>query len=226
MCQNSATDTAKAGYQQCGVGANAWSVYGIPPTTTGSYSVTETQNIGTAVMMGGEFEINWKAHERVDLNFGITRLVAYMSDYNSLFGTMNASIVNSGALSPLALHTQLPNTQPLTITAGGKLDFGDFVPGLTFNWQLKSWPTYYSSTQQLDGTTNVNGQLVTGHQAFSAATIGDVALTYQAMKQVTFNLSVQNIGNKYYIGTPTTNAGTSPYLAMPFNVMGGINVNW
>jgi len=226
MCQNGSNGKAANGYQQCGVGSNAWSVYGIPQTT-GSYSVGQNQNVGTAVMMGGEFEVNWKAHERIDLNFGITRLVSYMSGYNQLFGALNASIVNAGGLSPLALHTQLPNTQPLTITAGGKVDFVDWVPGLTFNWILKSWPTFYNSTQQLNGCQTINGTLVCGQQQLSAATTGDVMLNYQATKEIGINVSVQNIGNKYYLAAaPGTSSSSAPSLGMPFNVMGGINVNW
>ena len=217
---NRATVCGSAGLQSCSSVLAGQGISGI----TGVTSVAQNLNEGNAVMIGGEASIEFKPVESVNLNFGITRVVAYLNGFNAAFAKLNAAAAANGTPIDVLGH-QLGYVQPLTITAGGSWDMKEFVPGLAFNWLIKSWPTYYSNTlQQHYGSAQYNPQNITSK--LGAATIGDLSVSYQATKLIGLSLSVQNIGNKYYIATPSSSTTTIPTLGMPFNMMGGINLSF
>lgn len=196
---------------------------------TGVNSVTQRFNAGQAMFVGAESSIEWATTKDIDLNFGITFVSAYLSSFNSSFAAAN-NLASSGASGvPIdVLHQQLGNVQPMVITAGGKWRMDDYVEGLSLNWLLKSWGTYYSSTvHQETGNPSNNPNNVSN--AISAATVADLGVTYKANKQVELSLMAQNIGNKSYLSpwsNPNVSPTTIPTLGMPFNLMGGVKIDF
>ena len=151
------TGGGSAGLQSCSSVLAGQGISGI----TGVTSVAQNLNEGNAVMIGGEASIEFKPMEPVNLNFGITRVVAYLNGFNAAFAKLNAVATANGTPIDVLGH-QLGYVQPLTITAGGSWDMKDFVPGLAFNWLIKSWPTYHSNTlQQNYGSALYNPQNIT-----------------------------------------------------------------
>ena len=125
----------------------------------------------------------------------------------------------------------MPYVQPWTFTQAGDWNLSDlFLDGFTFNYVIKAWPTYYSSTlHQNYGANGVGtGQGNTNNVStqVAGALTGDIAFRYKAFKQVDFSLSIQNIGNRYYVMSPGSSTTSTPTLAMPFNVMGGVRIDW
>ena len=190
--------------------------------------VSQNINVGNATMYGWEGSINYAPVESLKLNFGITMLNTYLNGLSPQANSLNnQSLASSSHSAIIAMNKQLPYVMPWTITQAGDWNLSDLLlDGLTFNYVIKAWPAYYSSTiqQQYGSTANYNSNN-SSTQATGAVT-GDIAFNYKAFKQVDFNLSVQNIGDRYYVQGPGSSSSTVPTLAMPFNVMGGVRVNW
>ena len=169
--------------------------------------------------------------ESLKLNFGITMLNTYLTGFSPQLQALNNASVANGKNQLQYLNKQLPYVQPWTLTHAGDWNLSDILlDGLTFNYVIKAWPSYYSSTiQQQYGANGVGtGQGNSGNVSsqVTGALTGDIAFNYKAFKQVDFNLSVQNIGDRYYIMSPGSQSSSIPTLAMPFNVMGGVRINW
>ena len=179
---------------------------------SGLLTITNNQNIGSAVIEGGEASIEWQALETLNLNFGIIRTIGYLSSFSPDFAALNASVVAQGNTPLQVGHKQLPFVQPWTINAGGTWLI---LPNLQFTFVIRSWPVYYSDTQHLVG------------QRLSAATTADVSLNYQMSKRVSLYFTAQNLSDKRYLATNYgTSTATLPTLGMPLNVMGGINLSF
>jgi len=199
---------------------------------SGTYtSASQNLNVGNATMFGWEGSINYSPMESLKLNFGITMLNTYLTGFSPQLQALNNASVANGKNQLQYLNKQLPYVQPWTLTHAGDWNLSDILlDGLTFNYVIKAWPSYYSSTiQQQYGTNGVGtGQGNSGNVSsqVTGALTGDIAFNYKAFKQVDFNLSVQNIGDRYYIMSPGSQSSSMPTLAMPFNVMGGVRINW
>lgn len=196
---------------------------------TGVSSVTQRFNAGQAMFVGAESSIEWAATKDIDLNFGITFVSAYLSSFNSTFASVNNQAASGASGVPIdILHQQLGNVQPMVITAGGEWRVDDYVEGLTLNWLLKSWGTYYGSTvHQTSGNPTNNPNNVSN--AISAATIVDLGVKYKASKQVELSMMAQNIGNKYYLApwqTASPTPTTIPALGLPFDLMGAVKIDF
>jgi outer membrane receptor protein involved in Fe transport len=179
---------------------------------SGLTTLTNNQNIGSAIFEGGEASIEWQALETLNLNFGIIRTIAHLTSFSSDFTALNNAVIAQGNTPLQEKHKQLPFVQPWTINAGGTWFI---LPNLQFNFVIRSWPVYYSDTQHLVG------------QRLSAATTADISVNYQMSKKLNVFFTAQNLSDKRYL---STNYGTStttlPTLAMPLNVMGGINLSF
>jgi len=195
---------------------------------TGISSVSQNINVGNAVMYGWEGSINFNPIESMKLNFGITMLNTYLNGLSPQAQALNNASLNGSSHSQLvAMNKQLAYVQPWTLTQAGDWNLSDLLlDGLTFNYVVKAWPAYYSSTiqQQYGSTANYNTN--NGSTQVTGALTGDIAFNYKAFKQVDFNLTVQNIGDRYYVMAPGSSSSTVPTLAMPFNVMGGVRITW
>jgi outer membrane receptor protein involved in Fe transport len=195
-------------------------------------SATQNLNAGNATIFGGEFSTIYTPVKNIDLNFGIARVNAFLTSLNGQTQQLNAnSLKQSGSLL-IATHSQMPSVQPLVFTGGGNYNMSeDILQGLSINWLLKAWPTYWSSTLEQQygvlgtkGTSNYNpGNSST---KISAAAVGDVGMTYQAFPQVKFNLMAQNIGGRYYYAGAVGSTSSTGTIGMPFNVMGGVTITW
>ena len=150
--------------------------------TNGTYtSVSQNMNVGNATMYGWEGSINFTPTESLRLNFGITMLDTYLNGFSQQLNTLNAQATAAGKNQLQYLNKQLPYVQPWTLTQAGDWNLSDILlDGLTFNYVIKAWPAYYSSTiQQQSGSNGVgtgqgNASTNVSSQVTGALT-GDIA---------------------------------------------------
>ena len=228
--QSCGTTVGKGADGGCGAAAAGigWGAYANAVGSSNVAGVNQNQNVGNATTMGWEGSIRWKALDSLTLDFGITQTEAYLNGLSPTANALNNAALAGGSQTPLVmLNKQLPYVQPWTLTQAGNWNLSDLVlEGLKFNYIIKAWPAYYSSfLQQQYGSTGNYNTGGANSTAVTGALTGDIGLSYHAFKQVQFSLNVQNVGNRYYLQTPSS--GSTPgQLAMPFNVMAGVRINW
>ena len=198
--------------------------YATAQGATGVSGVNQNQNVGNATMMGWEGVIRWKPMDSLNLNFGITQVEAYLNGLNPYINGLNHG---SPSGTPVVVtNKQLPYVMPWTITQTADWNLSDLLlDGLNFNYVIKAWPAYYSSTlqQQYGNTANWNSS--NNSTTVTGALTADLGISYQAFKQVNFTLTAQNVGNRYYMQSPSSNSSPGT-LGMPFNLMGGVRITW
>jgi outer membrane receptor protein involved in Fe transport len=173
-------------------------------------SLRQYVNAGNATLKGGELLGSWDVIESLSLNGGVTVTDAYLTSSN--YTTASAGVV------PDPVRQQLGQIPRWMITAGAGWKP---LTGLQLNLTMRSLPAFWNNTSH----TQLN----------SAATVFDLGGSYDIMGNLQVYLVGQNIlGRTYYdqgLGYTTTNGttvsgSTVPALGMPFNLTGGIRVNF
>lgn len=173
--------------------------------------ISQNQNIGSAVMEGGEAFVEWQALDTLKLNASVVRTIAFADSFNSTFTRLNTGT------TPLMLSSkQLPDVPYLVLTLGGEWKI---LPNLDFGWSIKSWPSYWSSTLQ-----NYNATYAAEQQG---ATTADLNLSYQATKNLNLYVMAQNVSNANYIANNRdSSSSTIPTMGMPRNILGGFKLEF
>ncbi|MGZ4958012.1 MAG: TonB-dependent receptor [Methylomonas sp.] len=172
--------------------------------------INVNQNVGSAVMEGGEFFVEWQALDTLNLNASVIRTFAFVDSFNSQFAPL---VAPSGKTPLLRTSRQLPDVPTLVLTLGGAWLI---MPNLQFGWSIKSWPEYWSNTLQNDES-----------QIQQGATTADLNLNYQASKEIELYVTAQNVSNATYIASNRDGSTTTiPAMGMPRNVLGGFRINF
>lgn len=188
--------------------ANTYCGTGIAGIAGGS--LRQYVNAGNATFKGGELLGSWTPLQTLSLRGGVTVTDAYLT-------SSNYAVASNGVI-PDPVRQQLGQIPRWMITAGA--DWKP-LPGLVFNLTMRSFPGFWNNTSH----TQFN----------SAATVFDLGASYELFQNFQLYVLAQNILDRTYydqgLGFTTTNGSTvsrstTPALGQPFNMTGGIRVNF